>query len=112
MQSQIGLTCPTLIHLVKQCLQNVPNQRPSTEDLLSRLQGVKGEVGGEYGNGLMKMDVMMRLKLAKEVKWRDRRIEELTQQQVRMTKVLSLCIQYTLINLMKVCVVNISKHQR
>ncbi len=73
---------PTLVELVKQCLQNDPPERPSTEELLTRLQGMRMEVEGEYGgNHPIKLD-MVRLRLTKEVKEKDRRLEELTQQQV------------------------------
>ena len=64
--------------LVKECLHNSPDQRPTTDDLLARLQRMREEVEGEYG-GSVKLD-MVRVRLAKEVKIKDRRIEELTQQ--------------------------------
>ena len=71
---------PALVELVKECLNNDPDQRPTTDDLLARLQRMREEVEGEYG-GLVKLD-MVRVRLAKEVKILNRRIEELTQQQV------------------------------
>ena len=71
---------PDLVQLVKQCLQNIPDQRPSTDELLATLQRMKVEVEGEYG-GPMRLD-MVRVRLAKEVKLKDRRIGELTQLQV------------------------------
>ena len=57
---------PNLVLLVKQCLQDIPDQRPSTDELLSTLQRMKVEVEGEYG-GPFKLD-MVRVRLAKEVK--------------------------------------------
>ncbi len=72
----------TLVQLVKQCLHNAPRQRPSTEELLTTLQGMRAEVEREYGDSPFKLD-LVRLRLAKEVKMKDRRIEELTQQQVK-----------------------------
>ena len=74
---------PDLVQLVKQCLQNIPDQRPSTDELLATLQRMKVEVEGEYG-GPMRLD-MVRVRLAKEVKLKDRRIGELTQLQVSRT---------------------------
>ena len=65
---------PALVELVKQCLDNEPEERPSTEELLTRLQRMRAEVEGEYG-GPFKLD-LVRLKLAREVKEKDRRIEE------------------------------------
>ncbi len=67
---------------MKQCLQNDPPERPGTEELLARLQEVRMEVEGQYvGSHSIKLD-MVRMRLAKEVREKDRRIEELTQQQV------------------------------
>ena len=80
LEAHIGLLHPALVQLVKQCLHNVPRQRPNTDELQTRLQRVKVEVEGEYG-GPIKLD-MVRVRLAKEVKMKARRIEELTQQQV------------------------------
>ena len=71
---------PALVELVKECLNNDPDRRPTTDDLLARLQKMREEVEGEYGYPV-KLD-MARVKLIKEVKIKDRRIEELTQQQV------------------------------
>ena len=73
---------PALVELVKQCLYNDSQARPSAEELLTRLQIIKREVEGEYGgNQPIKLD-MVRLRLTKELKEKDRRIEELLQQQV------------------------------
>ena len=79
---------PALIALVKQCLHNDPRERPSTEALLTGLQGLRAEVEGEYGGGAVRLDLAS-VRLAKEVKEKDRRLEEkdrrlaeLTQQQV------------------------------
>ena len=65
---------------MKQCLQDIPDQRPSTDELLATLQRIKVEVEGEYGDPV-KLD-MVRVRLAKELKTKDTRIEELVQQQV------------------------------
>ena len=80
MEGKVGADHPALVQLVKQCLHNVPRERPSTEALLTSLQGMRVEVEGEYG-GPIRLD-MVRLRLAKEVKEKDRRIQDLTQQQV------------------------------
>ena len=56
------------------------SEDPPTDDLLARLQRMKEEVEGEYG-GSVKLD-MAKVRLVKEAKIKDRRIEELTQQQV------------------------------
>ena len=80
LEGKISSDHPALVELVKQCLHNDPCKRPSTEKLLTQLQGMRVEVEGEYGYSV-KLD-MARLKLAKEMKEKDRRMEKLTQQQV------------------------------
>ena len=77
LEAMINLHHPALVELVKECLLNAPDRRPTTDNLLTRLQGMREEVEGEYGNPV-KLD-MARVKLAKEVKLKDR---QLTQQQV------------------------------
>ena len=81
MEGAVGLLHPALCQLVKQCLHNAPHERPTTDELLGRLQRMKVEVEGDYGGGPIKLD-MVRVRLAKEVKVKERQIEELTQQQV------------------------------
>ena len=80
LEAHIGRYHPALVELVKECLNNAPEQRPTTDDLLARLQRMREEVEGEYGYPF-KLD-MARVRLVKEVKIKDRRIEELIQQQV------------------------------
>ena len=73
LESRINSIHPALVQLVKQCLHNDHNERPSTVELLTRLQGMRIQVEGEYG-GPVKLD-MVRVRLAKEVKEKDRRLE-------------------------------------
>ena len=80
LEGEIGFRHPGLVELVKQCLHNAPCERPNTDELLARLQRMKVEVEGGYG-GPVRLD-MVRVRLAKEVEMKDRRIVELTQQQV------------------------------
>ncbi len=70
-----------MVEVVKQCLQNDPRERPRTEELLTRLQGMRMEVEGEYGQDSVKLD-LVKVRMAKQLKEKDRRMEELTQQQV------------------------------
>lgn len=81
LESQMSANLPALVELVKQCLHNNPHQRPSTEQLLTTLKGLRRQIEGEYGGGAVKVD-LARVRLAKEAKEKDRRIEELAQQQV------------------------------
>ena len=84
LEAHIGHYHPGLVELVKECLHNSPDQRPTTDDLLARLQRVREEVEGGCGGGVVRLD-LSKMKLLKEVKIKDRRIEELTQQQVYST---------------------------
>ena len=79
--ASIGVLYPNLVQLVKQCLLNIPGERPSTDELLATLRRMKVEVEGAYG-GPFRLD-MVRVRLAKEVKTKDAHIEELTRQVVR-----------------------------
>ena len=81
LESHISPFHPALVELVKQCLHNAPQDRPRVEEVLARLQGLRAEVEGEYGGITFRLD-MVRLRLAKEAKEKDRRIDELIQQQV------------------------------
>ena len=77
LEEELGRHYPALVQLVKQCLRNVPDQRPSTDEVLGSLQRMKVEVEGVYGGSLAKLDIGKVL-LAKEMKMKDKRIEELT----------------------------------
>ena len=80
LEGLFGVLSPNFVLLVKQCLQDIPDQRPSTDELLATLQRIKVEVEGKYGDPV-KLD-MVRVRLAEELKTKDTRIEELVQQQV------------------------------
>ena len=80
LESVISPFHPALVELVKQCLHNAPEDRPSTEEVLARLQGLRAEVEGEYRISI-RLD-MEKLRLAKEGTMKDSRLAELTQQQV------------------------------
>ena len=80
MEGSLNADHPALAELVKQCLHNVPYERPNAEELLTRLQGMRAEIEGGYGSSPITLD-MVRLRLAKEIKVKEQRIEVLTQQQ-------------------------------
>ena len=84
---KFGREHPALVQLVKQCLHNVPEQRPSTDEVLGSLQSMKVEVEGVYGGSLVKLDIGKVL-LAKEMKMKDKRIEELTAE-VEVTRLIT-----------------------
>ena len=77
LEGEIGFRHPDLVELVKQCLHNASCERPNTDELLARLQRMKVEVEGEYGGNPIRLD-MVRVRLAKGVKVKDRRIVKLT----------------------------------
>ena len=81
LETHIGSCHPALVELVKQCLHKDPLERPSTEELLAGLQGVRVEVEETSGSPF-KLD-MEKVRLSKEVKEKHKEVERLTQQQVR-----------------------------
>ena len=81
LEGLFGVLNPNLVLLVKQCLQDIPDQRPSINELLDTLQRMKMKVEGEVGAIQIRLD-MEKLRLAKEVKTKGTQIEELMQQQV------------------------------
>ena len=84
LEAQVGSNHSTLVQLVKQCLHNAPDQRPSTDVLLTTLQRMRVEVEGEYGGSTLNLDIVVRVKQAKEMKIKERQIQELTRQQVQV----------------------------
>ena len=69
---------PALVQLVKQCLHDDPAERPITDEVLTSLQIMKMEVDGEYGASMIKLDIA-RVRFAKDMKMKDKRIRELAQ---------------------------------
>ena len=59
LEALVGRYHPALVELVKECLHNAPERRPTTDNLLARLQRMREEV-------------------------EERRLEELTQLQVQL----------------------------
>ncbi len=45
LETTCGASHPVLLDLVRQCLHNTPERRPSSQDLLARLRGVKSGRG-------------------------------------------------------------------
>ena len=73
------------MELIKQSLHNIPEKRPSTDELLTRLQRMRSEMEGAQGGSPMNLDIMVRVRMAKEMKMKDRQIEELTEQKVYLS---------------------------
>ena len=72
-----------LFGVVRECLANNPERRPTTSDLLSSLE----EVGTETEGGLLQLDIA-RVKTGRSLRAKERRIQEL---QVRMNYIRCFC---------------------
>ena len=66
--------------MIKQCLQNSPSRRPTTEQLVADLQRVKNDIEGMYGE-LSKLDAVRQVVTVKTLKGREsEEIHQLQQQ--------------------------------
>ena len=75
-----------LIQMIKDCLQNIPSQRPTAEQLVRMLEGMKADIEGPCGE-LATMDAARQVKMAKALKMKkdqlaakDQEIRQLQQQ--------------------------------
>ena len=66
-----------LTQMVKQCLQNAPSRRPTTEQLVSELQRVRADVEGAYGE-LAKLDAVRQVVIMKTLGRREAEVREKT----------------------------------
>ena len=60
--------------MVKQCLQNAPSRRPTAEQLVLALEGIKSDIEGPYGN-LAKLDAVRKVTMMKELLVRDAEVK-------------------------------------
>ena len=58
-----------LIQMIKDCLQNAPAQRPTAEQLVTALEGIKGVIEGGYGE-LATVDAVRQVRTMKALKSR------------------------------------------
>ena len=66
-----------LIQVIKDCLRNVPTQRPTAEQLVTALEGMKEAVEGDYGE-LATVDAVRQVRIMKALKRRSEdRLNEL-----------------------------------
>ena len=91
-----GVKC-FLVQMIKDCLQNDPTQRPTAEQLVTALEGMKGDIEGGYGE-LATVDAVRQVRTLKALKSRsedkvndlaakDEEIQQLRQQlEVRPTQ--------------------------
>ena len=77
LEAQLGQSYPGVVQLVRCCLDNAPNQRPSSGEVLLNVSGVKMEVDRVYGGGVLKQLDIGKVLVAKEMKKLQQRIEEI-----------------------------------
>ena len=56
-----------LVGVVKQCLENIPEERPTAEQLVTALEGMKGAIEGGYGE-LATVDAVRQVRTMKALK--------------------------------------------
>ena len=69
-----------LVCVVKQCLENIPEERPTAEQLVRALEGMKGAIEGGYGE-LATVDAVRQVRTMKALKSRSEdncKVNELT----------------------------------
>ena len=96
-----------LVGVVKQCLENIPEERPTAEQLVRVLEGLKEDIEGTCGE-LTIVDAVRQVKTAMALKKRSREnVDELTakeeeiqqlQQQLEVYKFQNYHINFTKIN--------------
>ncbi|XP_064407550.1 traf2 and NCK-interacting protein kinase-like isoform X2 [Halichondria panicea] len=72
-----------LFGLVRECLANTPERRPTTAELLSSLE----EVGREMDGGLLQLDIA-RVKTARTIRAKEKRIEALQREVIQKDRIL------------------------
>ena len=91
-----GVRC-LLIQMIKDCLRNAPTQRPTAEQLVTALEGMKDVIEGSYGE-LATVDAVRQVRTMKALKSRsedkfnelaakDEQIQQLQQQLVVNSKI-------------------------
>ena len=63
--------------VVKQCLENIPEERPTAEQLVRVLEGLKGDIEGTCGE-LTIVDAVRQVKTAMTLKKSKEKVDELT----------------------------------
>ena len=66
-----------LVGVVKQCLENIPEERPTAEQLVRVLEGMKEDIEGSCGE-LITMDAVRQVKTAMALKKSREKVDELT----------------------------------
>jgi hypothetical protein len=94
-----------LTQLVKQCLQNAPSRRPTTEQLMASLKEVRVATEGPY-HKFSKLDAVRQVTITKELVGRDvqmrtmtNELEVKTEETIQLRQQLEVGIQYVYIAL-------------
>ena len=66
-----------LVGVVKQCLENIPEERPTAEQLVRVLEGLKGDIEGTCGE-LTIVDAVRQVKTTMALKKSKEKVDELT----------------------------------
>ena len=66
-----------MVGVVKQCLENIPEERPTAEQLVRVLEGLKGDIEGTCGE-LTIVDAVRQVKTAMALKKNKEKVDELT----------------------------------
>ena len=78
LEAQLGQSYPGVVQLVRHCLDNTPDQRPSSGEVLSNVSEVKMEIDRVYGGGVLnQLDIGKVLVVVKEMKKMQQKIEEI-----------------------------------
>ena len=78
LEAQLGQSYPGVVQLVRHCLDNTPDQRPSSGEVLSNVTEVKTEIDRVYGGGVLnQLDIGKVLVVVKEMKRMQQKIEEI-----------------------------------
>ena len=77
LEAQLGESYPDVVQPVRHCLDNAPDQRPSSGEVLSNVSEVKMEVDRAYGGGVMNQLDIGKVLVAKEMKRMQQRIDEI-----------------------------------
>ncbi len=77
LERQLEGSCPALVQMVTQCLHNIPSVRPSSPNLLQRLQVLKAEIEAKFGGITGTQLNISSVLLLKELKVKDKIISQL-----------------------------------
>ena len=90
---------------MKDCLHNVPSRRPTAEQLVTSLEGMKGEVEGAYGE-LATVDAVRQVMTVKALKAKGDVLAEKDLEIQHLREQLGVMFIVTDFNMLCICVYN------